>query len=365
MSSPATAVTGATVLAGGELTPLSDATLVIEGDHIVALGAGDEVAVPEGARTVDGRGLTLLPGFIDAHVHIGFVDPLEVAARGVTTVRDLGWPPQRIWPLVEESKARSFGGPTVVAAGQMLTAARGYPMRAAWAPPGTGRVVRGADEAAAAVEEQAEHGARIIKIALNPPVGPVLGPPALAAVIDAAHDRGLGVTGHVYGLAELDKALDAGIDELSHMLMSPESIPEKMIGRMVRSGVTIVPTLAVRSGSDRAIAIDNLARFSRAGGRVIYGTDLGNAGPRPGIDQLEVTAMAEAGMSARHIIASATVRSAAYLELEDRGILAEGMRADIVAVRGDPLGDLDSLMDVVAVWRAGRRVPEANASRGP
>jgi len=98
---------------------------------------------------------------------------------------------------------------------------------------------------------------------------------------------------------------------------------------------------------------------------VFFGTDPGNARPRLGIDQLEVTAMAEAGMSARHIIASATVRSAAYLELEDRGILAEGMRADIVAVRGDPLGDLDSLMDVVAVWRAGRRVPEANASRGP
>jgi imidazolonepropionase-like amidohydrolase len=117
-----------------------------------------------------------------------------------------------------------------------------------------------------------------------------------------------------------------------------------------------VPTLSIRFGRDHPIAVDNLARFFSAGGNVIYGTDLGNDGPKPGIDRREVSAMNKAGMSPRDVIASATVSSARYLGLETRGVLAAGMDADIVAVDGDPLRDVTALTHVRMVWREGRRV---------
>lgn len=349
-----TVITGATILAGIELRRVEDVALVIENGTIVSIVPQTEA--PDDAMRVDATGTMLMPGFIDAHVHIGFYDPAQIVSRGVTTARDLGWPPERIYPLVEASRDPGFEGPTILAAGPMLTVPLGYPTRAAWAPPGTGRVVTSRDDAKEAVARTAREGASVIKVALNPAVGPTLDGGTLGTIVTQAHERDLKVTGHVTGLKELDKALDAGVDELAHMLMGPRRIPARTIERMVSSGMTIVPTLSIRVGLDRRIAIDNLKRFFRAGGRVVYGTDLGNAGPRPGIEKREVTAMAKAGMSAREIVASATVDSAAYLGLDNTGALDEGRDADIVAIGGDALDDVKALTNVRMVWRKGRRV---------
>jgi imidazolonepropionase-like amidohydrolase len=351
-----TVISGARALLGSELRIVERAIVVIEGDRILAAGSAAELSPPSGAEVVDAEGLTLIPGFIDAHVHIGFAAPSEVLTHGVTTARDLGWPPKKLWPLVERSKANEFAGPEVLAAGQMLTVPRGYPMRAGWAPRHTGLPIRSPAEGTEAVAAQAESGACIIKVALNPLVGPVLDLETLTAIVQAAHDRSLRVTGHIYALAELHKALDAGMDELAHMLMSPETIPAATIERMVRRSMTVVPTLSCFFGSDQQIAVENLRSFARAGGRVIYGTDLGNEGPQPGIDPREIDAMSRSGMSMPEIIASATVGSARYLGLEDRGVLEVDRRADVVAVRGDPFADPLALTNVALVWRGGHRV---------
>ena len=335
---------------GDELTLISDAAIAVEGGTIVEIAPAPQIA-PSG-REIDCTGLTLVPGFIDAHVHIGFAEPLDVLRGGVTTVRDLGWPLAEIRPLVNASAAPDFAGPQIVAAGQMLTAPGGYPTSAGWAPPGTGLEVEGPHAAGKAVEAQVGAGATIIKVALNPPVGPTLSAETLRAIVDAAHDRGLKVTGHVYGSEELNKALDAGMDELAHMLMSPERIHDRAIERMVVQGMTVVPTLSIRSGFDRRKAIGNLHRFRDAGGKVVYGTDLGNAGPRPGIDRREVKAMAAAGMTATDIVRSATVDAAAWLGLNDRGTLTTGARADIVGLRGT-IEDPSALTKVGLVVRQG------------
>ena len=350
------AIRGGTVLAGAGLEPVPEATLVIAGGVIRELGPDRTVQVPDAARTIDATGLTIAPGFIDAHVHIGFADPHEVAAGGITTVRDLAWPPAEIFPLVERSGAEGFDGPRIVAAGPMITAPGGYPTNAAWAPSGTGLEIGSVDEAGRAVAEIADRGATVVKIALNPPVGPTLPLDVLQAVVSAAHERDLKVTGHIYGLPELDKAIDAGVDELAHMLMGPERIPDETLAAMVAADMTIVPTLSIRDGDERSTAIDNLRRFVAAGGSVVYGTDLGNEGPRPGIDPTEVEAMAEAGMSARDIVASATVDAARWLGLSDTGVLAEGMRADVVGFRGDATRQIDALTDVAFVVAGGRQV---------
>lgn len=348
------AITGSTALLGHELAPTDEAVVVIRDGRIIAAGSPRDVQVPDDAVVVDGSGKTLLPGFIDAHVHIGFYDASDVLAGGVTTVRDLGWPPDRIDEILAATRSPGYDGPSIVAAGPMLTAPGGYPSRAAWAPRGTAREITGPADARAAVAEVADRGYCIVKIALNPPVGPVLDPDTLSAIVEAAHARGLKVTGHIHGVDELHKAIAAGIDELAHMLMSDEPIPGSTIERMVAMGVAIVPTLSVFSGSALRTAITNLRAFREAGGRVIYGTDLGNEGPKPGIDPSEVRGMSDAGMDGREIVRSATVDPSAWLGLDHTGVIAPGRVADLVLVDGDPLGDPMALTRIVAVWREGR-----------
>lgn len=350
------AIRGARAWIGPDLRPVEDATLLIQDTTIVACGPSQGVAVPEGIAVTDAGDVTLLPGFIDAHVHIGLADPAEVVRGGITCVRDLAWPLPAIDRLREASRRPDHVGPHVIAAGTMLTAPGGYPMKAGWAPPRTGREVASPAGAEQAVAELAEWGACVIKTALNPAAGPDLTPPVLGAIVNAAHRVGLKVTCHLYGIDRLELALDAGVDELAHMVMSEESIPDGLIARMVETGMTIVPTLSIRSGGDLHLAIGNLERFNAAGGRVVYGTDLGNEGPRPGIDRREVAAMWQAGMDGRAIATSATAGAAAYLGLATKGTLAVGMDADIIAVEGDPTADPMRLAEVAFVWREGRRV---------
>ncbi|HEX2058272.1 MAG TPA: amidohydrolase family protein [Actinomycetota bacterium] len=347
-----TLIRNANVLWGRDLRLVEDTTLVLDGARVAGTGG----AVVRPAETLDASGLVLLPGFVDAHVHIGFADPAEVLRRGVTVVRDLGWPPAEIFPLTRVSARPGFDGPLVLAAGPILTAPGGYPTRAVWAPEGTGREVPDPDEARAAVREVAAAGAALVKFSLNPPVGPVLDRDTLGALVGAAHDAGLTTTGHVHGVGELEKALDCAADELAHMLMSEEEIPDRVIDRMVDADMVVVPTLSIRAGRDREVAIANLARWRGAGGRIVYGTDLGNEGPRPGIDPSEVRAMAAAGYSTVEIVRAATVDAAHHLRLPSKGALAPGLDADVIAAPVDALDDPAKLCDVKMVWREGRRV---------
>ena len=100
------AVVGVAVLDGQGGPPLPGRTVVAAGGLIERVGPVGEVAVPDGAAVVDGTGASLLPGFVDAHVHLDFYPPAQVLAGGVTTVRDLGWPPRRLAALREIAATR-------------------------------------------------------------------------------------------------------------------------------------------------------------------------------------------------------------------------------------------------------------------
>ncbi|MFN2586649.1 MAG: amidohydrolase family protein [Actinomycetota bacterium] len=352
MNATTTVIRDATVLFGRPPAVVERASLVLHGNLVAGIG----IPPPRAAESLDGSGLLLVPGFVDAHVHIAFADPGEVVRGGVTTVRDLGWPQTEIFELARRSRAAALDGPEILCVGPILTAPGGYPTRAAWAPPGTGHEVRGPEEAAAVVDSLSGAGAAAIKVALDPPAGPVFDHATLAAVVSAAHGRGLKVTAHVYGIDELRKAIACGVDELAHMLMSEEELSGDLVAAMVSAGMAVVPTLSIRFGRDREIAIANLARFRAARGTVVYGTDLGNEGPRPGIDPSEVAAMTAAGFTATEVVGAATTVAAEHLGLPSKGALAEGMDADVVAVPVDALADPVKLCDVRMVWRAGRRV---------
>lgn len=321
-----------------------DSVAIFDGESLstnqritVPIRGRDSQKLPD-EEVIDGTGKTLLPGFIDAHVHIDFYDPKVVLAGGVTAARDLAWPLERILQLKD--------GPFLLFAGPMLTAVGGYPTRSSWAPPGTGREVRDAGEARAAVRDLARAGVSIIKVAQEPQEGPVLDASIVEAIVDEAHAAGLRVTSHVWSLDQLEIALDARVDELAHGLYSDETIPDETISRMVLQDVTYIPTLHINPSPQR---MDNLRRFFAAGGRVIYGTDMGNTGPPPGIDVEELRLMTEAGIPPATVLASATSAAADYLGLPGRGRITEGSVADLILVEGNPLEDFGVLAKPVLV----------------
>ncbi|MDQ3941191.1 MAG: amidohydrolase family protein [Actinomycetota bacterium] len=349
------AITGATALVGPELELVEDARLVIDDGTIAAIGRASSTSAAAD-EVLEAPDLLLLPGFIDSHVHIGFVDPHLVLAGGVTTVRDLAWPRPLIYPVMRESRDPSFDGPRVLAAGPMLTAPGGYPTRAAWAPPGTGLELHGITEARRVVEELHRDGVSVIKVALEPTVGPTLDVATLRAIADAAHRVGLKVTAHIGWVEELEKAIAAGIDELAHMLMSRDEIPDRVLQTMVQANMVVVPTLAVFFGDDLPVAVDNLRRFRAAGGTVVYGTDLGNAGPRPGIDPREIDGLMATDFTTHDIVAAATVTAANHLGATGAGVLEPGADADVIGVPRRALQDPRALTEVALVFRGGRRV---------
>lgn len=291
-----------------------------------------------------------MPGFIDAHIHLEFYEPKRVLKGGITTARDTGWPAEKVFPLAERLATDPSAGPFLLACGPMITAQDGYPSSAGWAPPGTALEISSAQEGRKAVTRLKDLGATWIKVAQDPRQGPVLSTAVLGDVVQQAHDLGLKVTSHLGSLDQLEVALRAGVDELAHGLWSDEIIPDMMIARMVKLGMTVVPTLHIDPSHQR---IDNLRRFLSAGGKVIYGTDMGNSGPPAGIDVVELKLMMDAGMSALEALTSATAHAASYLGLEDRGRIAPGLAADLIVVEGNPLEDLQVLSRPVLVMRQG------------
>jgi imidazolonepropionase-like amidohydrolase len=337
------------VLDGGGGPAVPGQTVVVAGGLIERVGPAATVVPPAGAVVVDGSGATLLPGIIDAHVHLGFYPPAQVLAGGVTTVRDLGWPAGRLAALAEGAAAPGAASPRLLAAGEILTVPGGYPTRAAWAPPGTARPVDGVAEAVLAVDELAAAGSAVIKVALDDRVGPTLPAAVLAAVVGAAAERGLGVTAHVGTATEAAKALAAGVGELAHWPFDPRPLPDPLVDALAESMVA-VPTLHIDPSPARAAGV---RRFLHRGGRVVYGTDLGNQGPPPAVDTEELALLVEAGLRPGHALAAATSLAADHLGLAGTGRVAPGMLADLLLVDGDPLDDLTALERVLLVTRDG------------
>ncbi len=332
------ALTGALVYADGRFDP---ATVVVDAGRVVA--AGRDAGSPGGARQLDCGGLVVLPGFVDCHVHVQFSTAAAILGGGVTTVRDLGGPPSAGLELAGRSPLR------VLAAGRILTPVGGYPSRS-WGTDGTARQVRDADDAAAAVAEQVDAGAAVVKVALEPAAGPVFGADVLRRIVDAAHAGHRCVTAHVGGARELALALDAGVDELAHLPLYDVS-PAEMVSA-AEAGVVLVATLAIR-GPDRD-AQHAVQAFREAGGRVVYGTDLGNGGIVPGIETAEVRALVGAGMTLTDVLDAATAAAADHLGLPDVGRIAPGQAADLIAVPASLVGgDVDALRDVRLVLSSG------------
>lgn len=330
----------------GKGSIVRDAVVVIERGLVAFAGPAVEMpAVGEG-RQVDVDGF-LMPAVADRHVHIGLADPATVLLRGVTAVRDCGWPPDVIFPLADASEMPTFTGPLIRVVGPMLTAPGGYPTRDKWAPPGTGLEVHDPGEGERAVEMLAGRGAVAIKVALNAEAGPTLTDADLAAICTAAVAARLPVLAHVEGAGQVERALGAGVRELAHTPWT-ERLSDGVV-EMLAKRTRIVSTLDIQSfGGDTPevrTAVDNLRRFHEAGGVVLYGSDLGNGPVPPGVDVREVLLLREAGLDPETI-----------LQAMARGPLERNAPGDLLALGRNPLEELEAFEDVRLVVRGGRPV---------
>ncbi|HEV2890224.1 MAG TPA: amidohydrolase family protein [Frankiaceae bacterium] len=293
-------------------------TVCVDGDGNVAAGAREDARVIEGAWVG--------PGIVDAHVHLAFGPMDEMLRRSVVAVRDLGAPP---------ALAARIRASNVAVAGPLLTAPAGYPSRS-WGADGFARFVAGPDDARRAVREL---DADLVKVALEPSGGqPVPDAETVRAIVDAAHARGLAVTAHALTEAMVERALDAGVDELCHTPVEPLS--PRVVERVAEAGVPVVSTIeCLGDGAAR-----NAALLHAAGVRLVYGTDLGNAGTRTGAEPRELRRLAEAGLGAQGAFDAAT----RPIEM--------GRPARVVVLDGDPVEDPELWRTPVAVVTDGRVV---------
>jgi imidazolonepropionase-like amidohydrolase len=349
-----------TLIDGTGAAPLPDAAVVIRGDKVVFAGRRSRVTISPDADTLNVGGATILPGFIDAHVHGAYsATTLQAWARaGVTTVRDEGI--QQTGAVLRDLLAQrdtawsTPGYARLISAGWMITAPGGY-----------GRLaVSNAAEARARVTEELDQGADLIKVAVEDGTTvqnslPVLSTEALLAAVATAHARGRLVSGHITDARFLQTVVDAGVDDAAHVTWDPVS--DALFRQMIARHITLVPTLTVfEPGGALVPGQANLRRFLQLGGTVALGDDYGGlpASQNPhfqlGMPMPEILWMAEAGMTPMQILVAATRNAAHVCGLEaELGTLEAGKTADVLVVNGDPLRDLNALLNVRLVIHRG------------
>lgn len=366
-------------------TSVGAATVVIADGRVVAVERGTDLA---GVEVTDlGDDVTLLPGLVDAHVHLGLdcstdllagmaVGDEELLARmrrsaqaalaaGITTVRDLG---DR--GFLTRRLAAEVSGPTLLASGPPLTTPGGH----CWF---LGGEVDGLPAMLQAVGERAERGCDTVKVMVSggnitpgsSPFEPQFRLAELREVVREAHRLGLRAAAHVHAPLCVSEALDAGFDSLEHAtFMTPggvEADPE-LLRRIAASGVTVSVTAGKLPGgvpppavASRLAAIGEvMAALHDLGARMVASSDGGIGPPKP--HQVLPHALVEVvglGLDPVEALRAVTSAPADSLGLGGRkGVLAAGADADLLAVRGDPTRDVTAVHDVVGVWTGGRAV---------
>ena len=388
-----TAFRAARMFDGVGTTTLADPLVVVEDGRITSVAFGPRTAGPPDAELVDLPGATLLPGLVDAHVHLAFdagpdsvgaladrdddavLDAMAVAARaqlaaGVTTVRDLG---DRDY-LTLRLRERSGPLPTIAAAGPPITSPGGHCHFLG------GEAVQGIDGVRAAVREHAARGVDVIKVMASggnlTPGSDVLtaqfSPEELAALVAEAHRHGLPVTAHAHALPSIDAAVAAGVDGLEHCtFMTADGVvtPEDLVARIVARRIAVSGTLGIvpcpgapGPPPDMLRHLPAMmaahARLIALGALYVVGTDAGIGPIKPhGVLPHGLRDLTRLGMTPADALRSGTSTAAQVCGLGDRkGRIAPGFDADLLAVDGDPLADLTVLQHPLAVLAGGRRV---------
>ncbi|MFC0435192.1 amidohydrolase family protein [Kutzneria buriramensis] len=343
-----TALSNVRVFDGQGLT--EPRTVVIDGPTI-----GDDAT---GATELDGGGATLLPGLIDAHLHLAGPETLdELAKWGVTTGLDMGfWPPELI-----KSMRGSTGTADFRTAGLPAIGPDGMHAKVLQLPAEA--IVQTPDEARRLVGQRVAEGVDYIKGVAEADGDGGPSRENIQALVDAAHEHGLKTVLHAATLGAYELAVGTGTDFVTHIPRDGVIQPE-VIAAMRAAGQIDVPTVSIFESmiglQDHLLA--TVAALHDAGIEVLAGTDAHNV---PGVPaevrhgeslHHELELLVRAGLTPVEALRAATVRPAEAFGLADRGVVEPGRRADLLLVDGDPTTDITVTRKIKAVWCAGERV---------
>ena len=378
---------------------LDRATVLIRDGRIAAVGSDKTVSVPRGTAAINGRGMTVLPGLIDCHVHLCLGAEADVertlreedpaltllkAARfarltveaGFTTIRDLGFRDHAIFRLKQAIESGLLPGPRILASGLVICMTGGHARF-------IGRQADGPDDVVQAVREQLTAGADVIKFiasggVLTPGTNPDLAqmtPEELAAGMAEARRAGRRIAAHAHSAEGMKNAIRAGAHSIEHATLMDVEAAALMRGR----GVFMVPTLsALATTADCGIACgvpetavtkarnlrgrheESFKQAHKGAVPIALGTDAGTPFNHHGENAQELERMVGLGMTPMEAITSATSAAARLLGLDQEiGTIEEGKIADLVVVQGDPLKKIGLLRDkdhITGVMQAGRFV---------
>jgi len=392
----------ATVFSGSESQPIRGATVVIKGNRIDSAGA--EAPVPDGADiVVDLKGKTLLPGFIDAHVHFGGADGFDypgisnrhesydfLKARfdalrwGITTIRSTGDYTPEIFGFRDEVNLGKHISPRIVAAGKMIQARGGHPMDTVFGSnenmtAGAAVMVDDSTDVELEVKQLAEAGADWIKafIAVVNKVNyqvpiPRIPPEKIIKIVETAHKYGKPCMIHVDDALLLREAALAGADSIEHVFSvgAPDTdIGDDLIELLVKKQIYVVPTVhSIKTHEDpngnMPLVYDKLVtqvgRLIRAGVKIGVGTD--SAIPFVPIGESlhdELAQLVKCGMSPASAIAAVTSGNAKLIRKDGEiGSVTPGYLADLVAIDGDPLSDISQTKNIFLVISNGHIVSD-------
>jgi imidazolonepropionase-like amidohydrolase len=363
---------------------LERGTLVIEGTRILAVGPDVSIRIPKNAHRIDGRGLTVLPGLIDCHVHfclgaeadvvaaleresssVTLLKAAELARRtlhaGFTTVRDVGFRDHAVFALKQAIENGMTPGPRILAAGLAICMPGGHARF-------IGREAAGVEAVRSAVQDQLAAGAEVIKVIAS---GGVLTPGTspdeaqmtieeLTAAVQVAMAHGRHVAAHAHGATGMKNALHAGVHSIEHATLMDDDAAEMMC----RRGVFMVPTLsalATTAACPAGCGIPDSARSKaknmvkqheksfraavRRGVPIALGTDAGTPFNHHGENAQELERMVALGMPPMEAVMTSTSAAARLLGLDqDIGTIAAGKQADLLFVEGNPLRNIALLL---------------------
>ena len=394
------AIRSARLFDGTGATAIEDAVVLIEGERVSAVGPASDVAIPHGAEVLDAGDATLLPGLIDAHVHmlhtgsassgvdsramndrqlllVGARNSLAALKSGLTTVRDCGDHDYMTLTMRDSIAEGVLPGPRMLCSGPVITSTAGQLW---W----TGIECDTPDELRRAVRTLAKNGVDFIKLmgsggnatpGSNPEVSQY-DEEGYRAVADDAHRLGKRVAVHVHGVDAIRMAVEAGMDTLEHCPFRANGGIEydaELAEDIRRKGIIVSIAMPatwyrLRAEDMRDVRAhpghlwesrpESIRAMYEAGVKLVVSSDQGSTGTA--IDELHLLMaylVDRVGMSPEAVIHGATGLAAEALGLEgELGTVEPGKLADLALVEGDPFADMSAMANVRTVVKGGRVV---------